>query len=161
MFRHVACAAMLCAVGCLPASAPPPAPVKLPAGSTFEIYDVAPMQGPNTKPAVDPLSGRPVQLRLPPIIETADVATVARAVEEGRTTTGAVSPRLALEVNPTSAGAAKLYNATATPAGQTLAVVINGRLVAVPRVHAPITSSFQVSGNGPSFTAAVDALVKP
>jgi len=142
--------------GCSPKSTP----VALPAGATFEVYAIAAAKLPNTIPAVDPGTGGQLFLQTPPIVTTTDVATVVRSSTETETANGMRSePAMTIEL--TSAGSAKMAAATATPSGQPIAVVLNGKVLCTPRMFSPIRNgTFQISGDS-HVTAAIEFLTRP
>ena len=138
-------------------------PAKLPPSATLEVYTTADAKSPSTTEAIDPLTDKPLFLQNPPIVTAADVATVARSEIEVEMVDGSPSQstQIALNVELTSAGAKKMAAATATPMGNPIAVVIDGQVVATPRLHSQINGSFQISGGGARFTSALEALTKP
>ena len=139
--------------GCSPKNAA----MKLPPGTTMEVYFVVAASGPNTIPATDPDTGGPLLLQTPPIVTTSEIATVARAATEHDSPSGKQSAP-SLTVNLTPAGTAKLATATASPAGQKMAVVINRNVVFVAALQSPLQGgSFNISG-GKAVAYVVDAL---
>lgn len=104
--------------------------------ATFELYVVSAVESPGARQILDPADGAPLFLTHPPIIEAADVAAVAlRKSRHG-------IAELAVEMTP--AGAAKLNAATSARVGERLAIVANGRLVALLTLHLPLSASFAV-----------------
>ncbi len=138
-------------------------PAKIPPGATLEIYKIATSATSDTTEAIDPVTGDPLYLQPPPILTTTDFATVTRSETEIETEDGTRSGRTqtALTFELTPAGSAQMSAATATPMRQPIAIVINGQVVATPRLISPIKSSFQISGIDARFASAVDALTKP
>jgi preprotein translocase subunit SecD len=142
--------------GCSPKSTA----MKLPPGMTMELYFVAAAGDPNTIPATDPDTGGPLLLQASPIVTTADIETVARSATEVYSSSGKLSDP-AFTVKLTPAGSAKLAAATATPAGQKLAVVINHNVIFAPTLRSPIQSgTFEISG-GKAIAYVVEALTTP
>ena len=135
-------------------------PVKLPPGATLEVFTIAAAKDANTTEAVDPATGGAIFLQTPPVITTADVATITRSAAEYGAANGESKEHPALLVELTPAGATKMATATANSIGEPMAVVINGQVVAMPKVMTPIRSSFQISGDA-LVTSAIEALTKP
>ncbi len=125
-------------------------PIPVPNGVVIEIYEVAAAQGNNTKPATDPASGVAIHLLTPPVIATTDVATIAQ--EEN--TDQPDHPMLKIDLTP--AGGQKMLSATSNPTASSLALVINGKVITVPRIMVPIQDSMVVTGdkNDPNFQMA-------
>lgn len=140
--------------GCAPSN--PPLPIA--PGARFEIFEVTVASDPTAAKAIDPETGGPLFLKQPAIITTADVATVAREGIEERTKTN----HAAIHVELTPAGAAKMATATAKATRGQLAVVVNGSVISCPRLIAPFSGSFRVTGDlrDGQFVAAVDDLTK-
>ncbi len=63
-------------------------PVKLPPGATFEVFTIVAAEGANTTVAIDPATGEAIYLQAPPILTTADIATVARSTHENGAANG-------------------------------------------------------------------------
>jgi preprotein translocase subunit SecD len=134
-------------------------PVKLSPGTTLEVFAIVAAKDASTTEAIDPATGGPIFLQTPPIITTTDVASVARSAIEYGTASGQVAEQPALAVELTPGGSAKMSAATANAGGEPVAVVINGHVIATPKILSPIQSSFQISGDS-SVTAAIEALTK-
>ncbi|WP_146401521.1 SecDF P1 head subdomain-containing protein [Pseudobythopirellula maris] len=71
------------------------------------------------------------------------MATVAVRLQSGATSQ---PPLRKLLVTATPAGAAKLKTATATLIGLPVAVVLNGEVVATPKIASPLGGSFAIAG---------------
>lgn len=106
--------------------------------ATLEVYDVVlPLSGMECRAIYDPDSKSQIYLKLPPIVTSADVATVQRNDSQ---------PQPALTVRLTPQGAQKLAAATTPATGQKLAIVVNGQVAGVPTVRSPLSTSFAISG---------------
>ena len=146
----------LCA-GCFQSQPAPP--VFVPPLGTVEIFATSAAAGPNTKAATDPKTGTAIHLISPPIITNADIAGVARSDMEvetiGGTQPSTTIPSLEVKLNAT--GTPKMLNATTNPASPTIAVVVNGTLLAAPNIVTPIDGSFRVTGDhtDPAFINAI------
>ncbi len=114
------------------------APRTLAKSAVLEVYSVSSGDAPNTRALADPQTGSQVFLILPPILTSADVASVQRAEDSHD------SP--SLTVNLTPLGAKKLSAATTPALGQELAFVVNGHVTNVAKVLAPLLNSFNISG---------------
>ena len=133
----IACAALLVFAGCDRITHPPRPLAKT---ATFELYHVSAVPSPTSKPATDPDTKAAIFLSTPAIITTADIATIQLAGD---------SPEApGINVTLTPAGATKLAAATSKPAGMEVAIVVNGNVIAVPKVRSRMSSSF-------SFTSGV------
>lgn len=114
------------------------APRPLAKAATLDLYVVSAMNTPGSKAATDPDTNAQIFLTTPAIISSADVVTIQRSEN---------SPEMpSLTVNLSPAGATKLAAATAKPTGMQLAIVVNGTVLATPKVRVPMSSSFQISG---------------
>jgi len=122
-------------------------PIPVPSGTVIEIYEVAATQGNNTKAAVDPESGKPIQLITPPLIATSDIDTIAQ--EEN--TDQPDHPMLKIDLTP--AGEKKMVAATTTPTATHLALVVDGQIVSVPKIMVPIQDSMVLTGGNASSPA--------
>jgi len=147
---YLAIAAAACFVsGCDSRSAPK----ALGPSATLEVQLVSATNVPNSRQATDSNSGATVYLTSPAVITSVDVATVQRSEDSQQ--------RLTLTVNLTPAGAKKLAAATTTAAGQKLAVVADGKVIAVAAVHSPMSNGFVVSGIVPKdLEQIVESLTK-
>jgi len=111
----------------------------------FAIYVVSATSGANTKTDTDPDRGTEIHLTLPAVITSADVASV-RLIED--TPSDASLPSsISLNVSLTPTGATKLSTATATPNGMRVAIVVNDKVVAVPKILSPLSNDFNISSN--------------
>lgn len=146
----------LAAVGCGKLTTPQPVPVPVPPGMQVEIYELDPTESETSLTAVHPDTGKPIFLKTPPLIATSDVATVAEVEPEPPTH----SEYTAFQINLNTAGAAKMSQATATPNGQELALVLNGSTVAVVKVMAKIGAQMVITGGNESgdFHRQISAL---
>lgn len=106
--------------------------------ATLELYAVSPGNAPGTRQAVDPNTKGPLYLATPAIVSTADIATVERSEIK--------TQQPSITVNLTRAGAARLAQATAKPAEMRVAILANGAVVAVPKVHSPLAGKFCIAG---------------
>lgn len=102
----------------------------------LEICHVADSPLPGSTRATDPSDGSELFLISPPLIDSADIAGVTWS-ETG-------DGHGALTINTTPAGAAKLSAATSKLIDERVALVVNGRVIAAPSIHAPVGESFQV-----------------
>jgi len=130
-----ACAALLFVAGCYSMKN---SPRPLSKTATLDLYVVSPAKTPRSKQATDPVTNGAIFLTMPAIITAADVATIQRSEDSPD------SP--SLTVNLTPAGATKLASATANPTGMQLAFVVNGAVVAAPKVMGPMSTGFRISG---------------
>ncbi|TWU17784.1 preprotein translocase subunit SecD [Novipirellula galeiformis] len=146
--------------GCEPGTTAIPGPV--PPGVIIEIYAVAAVEGLGTKAAVDPTTKATINLVGPPVVQTSDIATVAKSMIEIETVGGVEPaesvPALEIVLNP--AGTKKMLAATTSPNSSTLAVLVDGQVVSVPQIFSPINGSFRVTGDhrDPSFLNAISAV---
>lgn len=106
--------------------------------ATLEVYEVVPQSGANCRAIFDPDSKSQIYLKMPPIVTSADVATVQRQDERQQ------DPALIVDLTPQ--GAQKLAAATTPAKGQKLAIVVNGQVAGVPSVRTPVSSGFSISG---------------
>lgn len=106
--------------------------------ATLEVYLVSRSNTLNGRAVFDPQGGAQVFLILPPVIASADVATVQRAVDPNE--------KMSLTVHLTTGGSQKLSAATTPPTGQELAILVNGQVTSVAKVVTPISADFSVSG---------------
>ncbi|QDU78089.1 preprotein translocase subunit SecD [Bremerella volcania] len=142
-------AALLCATfGCNSSENTNPIPV--PAGVVIELYEVAAAPGNNTRTAVDPTTGNPIDLVTPPLIVTNDIDTIAQQVD----TNQPGQPMLKISLTP--GGGQKMLAATSKPTASKLALVVNGKVVAVAQIMVPIQDSMVLSGDyqNPGFEMA-------
>ncbi len=114
------------------------APKKLATGAMLDICLVSTGNVPNGRMATDLNSGATINLTMPPVITSVDIDTVQRSDDSAQYPS--------LTVNLTPSGATKLAAATTPAAGQKLAVIANGKVIAVAPVYSPLSKSFQVSG---------------
>jgi preprotein translocase subunit SecD len=114
------------------------APQPLAKSAILEVYQVSPNNTASSRAAVDPESGSQVYLTLPPVIASADVATVERAEDS--------HDQFSLTVHLTPQGAQKMSAATTPAQGQELAIVVNGQVMSVAKVRSPISKDFSISG---------------
>ncbi|RCS54204.1 hypothetical protein DTL42_03385 [Bremerella cremea] len=146
----------LAAVGCGKLPTPQPTPNPVPPGMRVEIYELDPTEGETSLTAVHPATGKPIFLKTPPLIGTSDVATVAEVEEEYPLH----SESVAFQIDLNTAGAAKMSQATATPNGQELVLVLNGSPVAVAKVMAKIGTQMVITGGNDTgeFARQISAL---
>ena len=85
-------------------------------------------------------TGEALWVTTPPITTAAEVATV-QLMHGGPNEHGG-----GLLVNLRPIGANKLFRATAAAKGKRLVVVVDGVVLATPRIHAPTGGEFQLSG---------------
>lgn len=133
--RGVLLGVLLTWTGCSQGERPRP----LAPHATFELHVVTSVESPGARRNLDPVSGAPLFPTPPPLVETADIETLAleRTGGEGATLIAAMTP----------AGAAKLYPATsALNRGARIAVVANGRVIALPTIDAPLATSVVLGG---------------
>ncbi|TWU17160.1 preprotein translocase subunit SecD [Novipirellula galeiformis] len=138
---------LLFVLGCFQSQPSPPAFV--PPHATIEIFATSPKAGPNTKPATDPLSRATIHLVTPPVVTNADISGVAKT-EMTVETVGGVAPSTtvpALDVRLNATGSPKLLAATTNPASPSIAVVVNGTVICVPKIRQPISDSFRITGD--------------
>ncbi|WP_345320155.1 SecDF P1 head subdomain-containing protein [Novipirellula rosea] len=134
----------------------------VPPRASIEIFATSPNAGPNTKPATDPSSGATIHLVTPPVVTNADISGVAQSdmtVETvGDAAASSTVPTLEIKLNPT--GAPKMLAATTNPASPSIAVVVNGTVLSVPNIFAPINGSFRITGDhtNPTFINAIAAV---
>ena len=114
------------------------APQPLSKSATLEVYLASRSNTANSRRVFDHQGGAQVFLILPPVIASADVATVQRAADPNE--------KMSLTVHLTTGGSQKLLAATTPPAGKELAILVNGQVASVAKVVSPISSSFNVSG---------------
>ena len=130
------CFVLILIIGCDVVSNQPRPLAKM---ARLDVHLVTLTETPNSTPENDINSDTPIFLTNPPLLTAADVVTIQQG-EHGQQTQS-------LNVNLTPAGAKKLAAATATPTnGMKLAFVVNGRLVATPKVIAPMSTSYTISG---------------
>lgn len=113
----------------------PPRP--LAKGATLEVYLITAANTPNARTATDPDSGAVIYLAPTPIISSTDVTTVQRSDPSSE------DPWLTISLTP--AGSTKLAAATTPTAGQKLAVVANGKVIAVANVLQPIVKDCRIT----------------
>jgi preprotein translocase subunit SecD len=159
-------ALMVALTGCSPkGNRPIPSPVRLPPGTTFEVFTVAAAESPDTISATDPnAAGAPLFLQTPAFLRTRDIATVSRSEVEVKTADGTPSGATTtiLIVELTSGGSTKMAAATGASDGGRLAVVVNGEVISAPKISSQIQgTSFNVTGGSKPFMAAVEALTGP
>lgn len=115
----------------------PDAPRPLAPAARLDIYAVSPTRTENEAVVKLPETGELVYLTTPAIISAADVETVQVVEQEWG---------FALSLVLTDAGCKKMMAATANANGGQFAVLVNGAVVALPKVHAPIGKEFEISG---------------
>ena len=105
------------AVGC---TRNPTAHVPVAPGTTIEVYATSATASPNTTSAIDPSTSGVIHLVNPPVITTADVATVAKAKMEIDTAANPAhtSEIPSLEIVLTPEGAKKMLAATTEPSSR-------------------------------------------
>ena len=131
----VLAATCLCA-GCEPSTKPR----KLAASASLDVFAVSATEVPDSRATIDPETGGTIYLIVPAVVELADVQTIQRS--------GNFSDDHSLTIRLTPDGAKKLAAATTPATGQQLAVVINGQVIAIPRVMSPLTGgAFVISGS--------------
>jgi preprotein translocase subunit SecD len=134
-FVSLAVVAVACSLsGCESRSAPQ----SLGPAATLEVRLVSVTDVPNSQQATDLNSGAMIYLTAPPVITSADVATVQRSEDSPQTPS--------LTVNLTPAGAKKLAAATTPATGQKLAVIVNGQVISAATVHSSLSNSFRIAG---------------
>ena len=132
--RH-AIVAIACLAGCDSIKNSPRPLSKI---ATLDVYVVSASPVPGSTSAIDPVNNSPIFLVTPAIVSAADVATIQRSED---------SPSMpSLTVNLTATGAKKLAAATSNQTGIQMAFVINGTVVAAPKLRSPIANSFRVTG---------------
>ena len=114
-------------------------PHPLAKSAKLEVYAVAASGAAGTSAIVDPQTGAMISLALPPILTSADVATVQRSEDSPG------GPAFAVKLTPV--GAKKLASATTPASGQQVAILVNGKVAAVPKVMTTISDSFIISGS--------------
>jgi preprotein translocase subunit SecD len=112
-------------------------PRALSKSATLEVYTVLPAAAPNSRTAFNPENKSQIYLAVPPILASADVATVQRILDQNQ-------PALKVVLN--ASGAKKLSAATSSSTGQELAIVVNGHVTAVPKVRSALSNNFSISG---------------
>jgi preprotein translocase subunit SecD len=105
--------------------------------ATVEVFLVAPTSLANTKTIEDPDGKSLLYVTTPAILSASDIATIA---------CDDVSQEPSLNFNCTPQGAKKLLAATTPPSGKQLAIVVNGSTIAAPKLHSPVSNSFNISG---------------
>jgi preprotein translocase subunit SecD len=143
-----------------PATSPKPAatatPAKAaPAGSpVFAVARVNPGKDVKTHPVqVDNLGRTSTVLVGDPVINRAEVAEVTAGSEKMKVTSGAKPETRdvpVLRIRFTKDGRKAMTDLSKAAQGQLLAVIIDGKVVAMPKVDGSITGEWTVSGN---FTA--------
>ncbi len=124
---------------------PPPAttsaaiPSTTPPAATARIgmYEVGPTPAPGHRVTRD-RAGRDVQLLEPAFVTTADVAGIARSVDDNG------APVLLVEMKPGSAD--RILEATAARVGKPVAFVVGDEVLTVATVAGPFGQRMQVSG---------------
>lgn len=117
--------------GCTFRSSPQP----LAKGVNVDLHAVSATNVAGSLQVTVPGSGESLFLITPAIISAADIATVQRTMDSGNT------PSLAVHLTP--AGATKLM---AVPVGTRIAILVNGTVIAAPKVNAPLSSDFVITG---------------
>ena len=75
-----------------------------------------------------------------------------RDIQEARLLKDETNGDIIIELTLTAKGAERLSEATSQNQNKLLAILINGRVIAAPRIFATLSNSFQIMGN--NFTAA-------
>jgi hypothetical protein len=132
---------LLLVIGLIGGCAPPQTTLK--SGVSFDVHAVAAAPGANTIALPDPQQGNTLHLVNPPIVTAANVKL---AQIELHGPDAHVAPALRVDLDAT--GTAAMSAATATPGGM-LALVLNGKVIATPKLMAPVSSSFIVQGSFP------------
>jgi preprotein translocase subunit SecD len=104
----------------------------------LEVCAASPTNSPGSRAATDPGTGAPVYLTQPPIVSTADVASVSQSSGNSG------FPSLAVKLTP--AGGLKMTAATTPASGQQVAIVANGKVIGVMNVRSPIGDAFVIEG---------------
>ena len=157
MLRLAALTVMILFAGCGADLANNPGPVA--PGTTIEIFCTADAASPNTKPVVEPQSKATIHLITPPVVETADIKTVAISMMQPEVVGGGKTsesyPALDIVLNET--GTKKMLAATTSPESSNLAVVINGHVICVPKIVTPVSAAFRITGDhrNPVFLNAI------
>ena len=120
--------------------------------AVFALYVVSATSGANTKTDTDPETGAAIYLTTPAVITSTDVASVHLSKDSP------VDSSLSLNVRLTPTGATKLSAATATPNGMRLAVVVNDKVVAAPKLHSKLSNSISFSSG--TSEAMLDLLTR-
>jgi len=143
-------------LGCTQENVPTP----IAPGAKFEIFATTTADNPTAKKAIDPASGSPLFLKTPPILTTQDVATVAQSEAEIKMADDKPSGhrQLRITVKLTELGGKKMATATANPNGDQVAVAVNGKVIAAPKVFSQIQGSFEISGDNALVIFAFEAL---
>jgi len=107
---------------------------------TFEVFQVVATGTPNGSSFTDPDTGTALPVTNPPIITAADVSTIQL------TTPGQNDDYPSLSITLRPMGANKLLKATTAAKGSRLVVVVDGRVLAAPRVFTPVGAQFLLTG---------------
>ena len=133
--RGVLLGVLLTLTGCSQGERPRP----LAPHATFELYGVSSVESPGARRIPRPGQRCSAVSDPSPLVETADIESVAleRTAGDGVTLIVAMTPT----------GAEKLYAATsALKRGVRIAVVANGRVIALPTINAPLSTSVVLGG---------------
>ena len=122
-------AAALTVAGLLMAPSWWPGTPTLHAAVPFEVRVAEPEAGPGLRAAADAAAGRRIYLDSQVVLSNGDISS-ARAVPAGE--------GFGVEVAFTKTGAAKIRAVTATNVGRLLAVVVDGTVIASPRITSPV-----------------------
>jgi preprotein translocase subunit SecD len=135
-------------------------PVSIPSGATVAMYLGGTVSDQTKLEFKDPITGEPMPLPDQPILKNEDIASVFRSEKAVNSSDGKfIGYETILNVELTADGSAKLAAATAKADGRTLAIVINGELIAAPNIFSQMTQNkFTVNGGSKKFVAAVEAI---
>ena len=131
-----ACAALMLIAGC---DAMKASPRPLAKTAMLELYVVSPTKTASSKAALGPGAKATIFLETPAVVSAPDVATVQLSKAEPD------SPSLIVNLTP-GWGREKSAAATAQPTGMRVAVVVNGSVLAVPKVVSQMSTGFRVTG---------------
>src|SRR5437899_1735341 len=116
------------------------APRPLARAARLEIYLVSPTAVANSQAATYADTGATIYLLTPPIITSADIATIQKSEQ----TPG----HLGLAINLLPAGGQKLAAATTPAAGKSMAIVVNGEVVFVAKLVSTLSNDMRIEGGG-------------
>ncbi len=108
----------------------------------FEVFEVATAGTSLGTSFTDPTTGTSLPVTSVPVITGVDVLTVELTQLERDQGNSFLSFTL------TTSGGNKLLKATTAAIGSKLVVVVNGDVLAVPKISSPISHEFQLSGGG-------------
>lgn len=133
-----------------------PPPVSVPQGVKVELYEVASPSDTNIIAAVHPDTGAKVPLKAIPLIKTAEVDTVQRIPPDANNPNAPPGTTLGINLNIT--GTSKMRAATANAAGQEIALVVDGKIVAVAQIRSQLTDRIVVTGGSGNFEKQIEVL---